>query len=829
MNGIRKKVATGFLLSGMILAIELKAQPEFEKRAVYIEFAGTGSTNKAPVYPGVVNDSNWSKCISKNKIKSITYPFDGLSSAYLKRIAYVSFQDSILESNLSDVRNMSGVAKVYRLPVIEKFTQPNDKYLKSSWFYSALRFPEAWQMSDGSGVKIAIIDDAFKTDHEDLTANLWVNPNEIPADAIDNDNNGYVDDIHGWDLADNDGDVKLPVTYTSIYTSNHGTMVTGVAASAFNNLKGIPGVGFRAKWMGVKCKADFDINNTFISYSTDPMQGIAYAVQAGADIINLSFGYQDTGISPIHKALLDYADSLGVLVVAAAGNDNNNLSSPSFSVYPAAYSKVISVASISQNYLKSVHSNYGSRAGVDVAAPGYCLFTTGMDNTAPYIIGQGTSLSSPLVAGLLGLVKSKHPTYSSAQLRSCLENAAEKNSVADPLSDQLGHGIINAELAVACRKAPSSWFTNYLYKSWVCKGDTMSYLYLHDTDYTYRFNFGDDSNWHTPGMNGRIIHAFVDTGCYNVTLRIFDSLNHVVNEKTLANFTRVVSCGPKYLTNTNWFFGRAVGLHFTSSGPVPAFDYPLWAEGSSGVLNSFTGRHLNSFYNRFSSEYITALPSDFNQATAISGFIQEGGSIYKAYSQNILSFKHPSDTTITFGLFMDHEAHPTSGKHNARYGWFKSDGSAYGLFSIPPMPGSIVCADSSAYIGGGFAAAPMDSSKGWWVFAHGKPDDTHADYPTSVIIYKATYLTSSPGVKLEYHGYHNYGKLADVNHMRLKVSPNGKYLAVHNYHYLSNRIYLFEINRLNGGLVLLDSSDFFTIFFLLFFARQSFYLWNERF
>ncbi len=241
--------------------------------------------------------------------------------------------------------------------------------------------PEAWDISTGSPeVTIAVIDSGIAYDHPDLAPNIWTNPGEIAGNGIDDDGNGFVDDVHGWDFHMNDRDPMDPIDLNPGGNPGHGTHVAGIIAGAGNNGSGITGVMWTAKLMALKAGGvDRSLPTTAI------VKAIHYAVAHGARVINLSFTGPDCS-----QALYDAvsaADGAGVLFVAAAGNeeaDNDNI--PSFPAnfsapsvcdgqQKAALGNVITVAATDQNDQLAIFSNFGSTT-VHVAAPGIRINST---------------------------------------------------------------------------------------------------------------------------------------------------------------------------------------------------------------------------------------------------------------------------------------------------------------------------------------------------------------------------------------------------------------------------------------------------------------------
>ena len=301
---------------------------------------------------------------------------------------------------------------------------PNDQMWPDMWHSRLIKADKAWDLSLGSaGPVVAIMDTGVKTDHEDLAANMWVNADEVAGNGIDDDANGYIDDLHGFDFALGD---NVPDD-----VNGHGTACAGLAAAIQDNALGTTGVAPRARIMAVKSGLD---NGYF--YDSANIAGYLYAADNGADIISCSF-YSDR-VVPAEEAALDYAWSKGVLPVVAAGND-----ATSIPYYPGAYRNVLSVGAIDQNANKIWWSNFGS--WVKVASPGTALRSTSANGAYTTGFG-GTSGACPQVAGLAALMKGANPALSNFQIRTMIEDATTSYPVANPLF--ASYGIIDCESAV---------------------------------------------------------------------------------------------------------------------------------------------------------------------------------------------------------------------------------------------------------------------------------------------------------------------------------------------------------------------------------------------
>jgi subtilisin family serine protease len=312
-------------------------------------------------------------------------------------------------------------------------TQPNDPYYAAQASYlNRLEMPAAWDLATGrSDVVIAILDTGVTMSHPDLASGIWTNPLEIPNNGIDDDGNGFIDDVHGWNFAGNNNAVADDY--------GHGTHVAGIAAARINNGVGIAGMAGGATIMPVK--VFFPPPNVLGTYQ-DLIRAIIYATDNGARVINMSLGA--TSYSRGEEAAVDYAWNHGTVVVAAAGNTGRNTYH-----YPAAHLNTIAVAATDANDMRAGFSTYGDF--VDVAAPGVSILSTLMNGG--YGGMSGTSMASPHVAGLAGLLFSLNPQLTNGQVRELIEKNVDDLGATgwDPY---YGSGRINARKALAAVTPP---------------------------------------------------------------------------------------------------------------------------------------------------------------------------------------------------------------------------------------------------------------------------------------------------------------------------------------------------------------------------------------
>lgn len=323
---------------------------------------------------------------------------------------------------------------------------PNDPYYVNQWGLTKIQAPGAWDVTTGTNdIVIAVVDTGVDLTHPDLTGKEWTNPGETPGDGIDNDNNGYVDDVHGWDFVNMDND---PTDDNS-----HGTHVAGIAAANTDNATGIAGVCWDCRIMPVKV-----LQSSGWGFWSDVAAGIAYSADKGARVINLSLGgYGDS--QTVHDAA-DYAYSTSILA-AAAGNDGYKYPLPEYPpppFYPAAYSSVLAVAATDHNDYKAGFSNHG--LWVDVCAPGVSILST--IRSGGYANFNGTSMSSPFVSGLAALLASAHPEWSNDMIVGQLLNTTDPAYTPNPMYGwyKLGWGRINAFKALTLAPVPNLYYVS---------------------------------------------------------------------------------------------------------------------------------------------------------------------------------------------------------------------------------------------------------------------------------------------------------------------------------------------------------------------------------
>ena len=342
-----------------------------------------------------------------------------------------------IETALNSVRMLPGI--VYAEPDYRLSAErtPNDPSFGTLWGLhnsgqsggtndADIDATEAWDTTTGSGsFVVGVIDTGIDYTHPDLAANVWTNPGEVAGNGIDDDGNGYVDDIHGYDFANDDAD--------PMDDHGHGTHVAGTIAAVGNNGLGVVGVNWNAKVAALKF---MDASGS--GYTSDAVRALDYAVSKGIRITNNSWG--GGGDSSSLRAAIQRAEAAGSIFVAAAGNDASN--NDTTASYPSNYSfsNVVAVAATDRNDRLASFSNYGSTT-VDLAAPGVSILST--VPSGGYATYSGTSMATPHVAGALALVWDRNPTWTYQQVI-----AQVLNSV-DPVANLAGIVATGGRLNVA--------------------------------------------------------------------------------------------------------------------------------------------------------------------------------------------------------------------------------------------------------------------------------------------------------------------------------------------------------------------------------------------
>lgn len=345
----------------------------------------------------------------------------------------------------------------YPIHSFEALALPSDPYA-SQWWVTGTGLDQAWDVANGNGAVIAVIDTGFALDHEELAGRWLVNSSETGAataenglppnctsrglplnkscNGLDDDGNGYADDYRGWDFVSDDNSPQAGETAPYDSSAFHGTAVAGIAAANANNGKGIAGVSPRAGILPLQALGDDGYGDTLTI-----SRAIRYAADRGADVINLSLG-SSAADSYIRQAA-QYAISKGAIVVASAGNDGCDCM-----LYPANFPEVVAVGAYDNGGLRSSFSSYGTN--LDILAPGSSMTLpswSASNQTARYDSGlAGTSFAAPFISGLLADARSVSSGATWGELSGLLMQRADHRTMtnASPRSSGIGFGFAQA-------------------------------------------------------------------------------------------------------------------------------------------------------------------------------------------------------------------------------------------------------------------------------------------------------------------------------------------------------------------------------------------------
>ena len=394
---------------------------------------------------------------------------------------------------------------------------PNDPLIGEQYYHDLIKAYDGWDISKGdTNIVIAITDTGIEKDHDDLNNKIKFNYAD-PINGIDDDGDGYIDNFQGWDVGDNDNDPE-------IHTSNHGLWVAGIAGMEADNVSHGAGVGYNSMILPVKI---MDASGTI----ANSYNGIVYAADHGADIINCSWGSANSW-SQYGQDIVTYATiTKNALVVCAAGN-----SSADQAFYPASFKYALSCGMIDSNDLINNNSTWNYR--IDVASPGGWMPTTHRNN-GWLNVGSGSSFSSPVVAGMAAIVKAENPTWTAMQIASQIKNTADITDTINenlPYLDKLGEGRVNLYNALTQSGKPFIEMDSYSFgNSAFVDNDTVEFA-------------GDFINYLDPSSSGLSAtiespSSYIEIINGTITLGVINTLANTNNDPNPFKF-RIVPGAP---------------------------------------------------------------------------------------------------------------------------------------------------------------------------------------------------------------------------------------------------------------------------------------------
>lgn len=422
-----------------------------------------------------------------------------------------------VEAAIAEFRTLDGVLHVqpnffYRLQVV-----PNDPQWGTvgMWGLPMISAPAAWDITTGSpNVVVANIDTGMRLTHEDLAANIWTNSGEIPNNGVDDDGNGFIDDVHGWDFRYNDSDPTDE--------HGHGTHVGGTIGAVGNNALGVVGVNWNVRLMAIKIFSQA-ANDTTSAMLINAYNYVRLMKERGVNIrvANNSYGGcpEACEYDRATKEAIDALGDAGVLSVFAAGNNNRNVDEIPF--YPGSYDSpsILNVASSVSSDNRSSFSNYGA-VSVDLAAPGSGILSTTNGSNSSYGGSSGTSMAAPHVAGAAALLSAYRPELSAASLKATLMNTVDQPAQWNGLVRSNGRlNVLNAlNNPTVCDPIPSQKVINV-----PTKGGhfTFNVSAAANCDYTIKKNV----NW----VN--LVSGNVASGNAIITIRV--GMNNTISRQTI--------------------------------------------------------------------------------------------------------------------------------------------------------------------------------------------------------------------------------------------------------------------------------------------------------
>ncbi len=520
---------------------------------------------------------------------------------------------------------------------------PNDTLYAQGQMYGMNKIsgPAAWDVrTNADPVVVAVIDTGIRYTHEDLASNMWVNVGEVPGNGLDDDNNGYIDDVYGIDAATN----NVLAAGNPWDTHGHGTHCAGTVGAAGNNGKGVVGVCWKVRLMALK------FINPAGGSDSDAIECINYALANGAQILSNSWG--DQGDSPALRDAIAACRAVGVIFVAAAGNLEGNIDAVPF--LPAGFDLDNIVAVTATDVNDAQFYNYG-RDTVDLGAPGRSIYSTYNTSDSTYVTSDGTSMACPHVAGALALVKAQYSSETYTQLiHRVLGNV-------DPLASLSNKcvtgGRLNLYKALTQPPIPVPRF-----RADAVGGLTMKFTDLSIGDITNRvWDFADSS---APDSLPVTYHTYATAGVRAVTLNAWSAAGSNATTRTsnvVSNYylqpTPYAWVDPASLTLLAMGNETSASLSLPFTFTYYGLPYTALYVSANGLLTFNTAAGLT--YAGKLDLPNTAIPNNIvapywtDLNPGVGGDVRYGTTGLAPYRKFILSWNnvpHADDTNVTFSF-----------------------------------------------------------------------------------------------------------------------------------------------------------------------------------
>lgn len=520
-------------------------------------FSHYSATQLSPMYPEIIRARKQHGWTDAQFAEHIRQHFAARGRRRVQAVVPELSRTYVLDfGSISAAQRVRAVAQLKADPDVE-FAEPahtfsskqltDDPFLATSgswgqpyadlWGLFAINAPSAWDTTTGDGVVVAVVDTGLDYNHPDLAANIWINPGEIDGNFVDDDSNGFVDDVRGWNFVFGNND---PIDH-----NGHGTHVAGTIAAVGDNATGVIGVAWHSHVMAVKGLDDF--GNGF-DFTLAP--AIEYAAANGADVINASWGGPDASQS-IEEAI-QFATGLGVVFVAAAGNNSQD----AMTFFPASSPEAITVAASDPFGNFAFFSNFGPK--IDVTAPGMDILSLQAAGTffgPPVIDGyvrqDGTSMAAPHVSGVAALALSENPAYSTEQVRQIIRSS----NTAVPFDSRFGYGKLNAAAAVAVVNPLEAKITGVQFGASPTDPITISGFAQGAgfSSYLLEYGVGTQPSFFTPffssttpasGVLGQLDPSTLFSGTYTICLTAFNINGNAFLDNTQFSVTFVQITSP---------------------------------------------------------------------------------------------------------------------------------------------------------------------------------------------------------------------------------------------------------------------------------------------